>query len=265
MFNKGLHTTAKNTIGNYFEQKAFEKLNQPGPSFAGSILIDGSPFYFHHARAFYDTYKEIFIRKMYAFTTTNPNPFILDCGANMGVSMLFFAKQYPGATIHAFEPELPIFNILAKNKESFNLDNVHLHQTAVWHTKTQLEFFTDFGMGGSVANAYSNQKPTLIETEVLADYMQQKVDFLKMDIEGAEYEVLVHCKPFLKNVEHIFVEYHSYVNKEQHLEDLLQMLKEAGFRYHLSQSFSYERPFMDNVLACENMDMAINIFAYREQ
>ena len=86
-----------------------------------------------------------------------------------------------------------------------------------------------------------------------------------MDIEGAEYRVLKNCEAVLKNVENIFVEYHSYINEEQHLEDLLQLLKQNGFRYHLKQSFSRRSPFIDKTVACENMDMAINIFAYRHQ
>lgn len=230
----------------------------------GGIQLYNHQFNFHDARCFYDSYLEILKDEIYKFTTDSENPLIIDCGANMGVSVLFFAREFPGAKIIAFEPEEAIYNVLKKNISSYGLSNVELHQKAVWNSETVLEFTSDHGMGGSVANTFSNQQAVKVHTVRLADFLQEKVDFLKLDIEGAEYIVLKDCEPLLKNVEKLFVEYHSFINQEQKLEEILDMLKRAGFRYHLKQSFSQSRPFIDKVLACENMDMAITIFAYRE-
>lgn len=229
----------------------------------GGIELDEHRFYFHDARCFYDSYVEIVQDEIYRFNATTNSPLIIDCGANMGVSVLFFAKQYPKAKIIAFEPEEAIAEVLQKNIASYHLTNVTLHQKAVWDSNTVLSFTTDRGMGGSVANTFSNQPPVQVQTVRLADYLQEPVDFLKLDIEGAEYTVLKDCEPLLKNVQNIFVEYHSFVNQEQKLEEILAMLKKAGFRYHLKQSFSQKRPFVDQLLACENMDMAITVFGYR--
>jgi FkbM family methyltransferase len=265
LLNNQLHTKAKNAIGGFLSKRKLASLNIPKFPVPGTVQIDNVSFQYHDARCFYDTYKEIFIRKMYAFNTNSKQPYILDCGANMGVSVLFFAKKFPNAIIHAFEPEPEIFTILEKNVQNFALQNVTLHKKAVWINEKPLQFFTDKGMGGSVTNVYKDQAPTIIETVNLANFMQQKVDLLKMDIEGAEFEVLLHVKDCLKNVENIFVEYHSFINKPQELQTILQLLKDNGFRYHLSQSFSYTQPFIDNSLACENMDLAINIFGYRNK
>ncbi len=252
-------------IKRFIERKNVARLNVAGLSTSGKIKIAGSYFYYHHAKALYDTYQEIFVRQIYAFKTNNPTPYIIDCGANMGLSTLYFAKQYPNCIIDAYEPEPPIYTTLTQNVQSYKLSNVTTHCKAVWNEETTLLFYTDSGMGGSIANAYPNQTPTKVQTEILANKLNEKVDFLKMDIEGAEYEVLKSCAEKLHNVENIFVEYHSFINKEQHLEDILQILKKAGFRYHLTQSFSYARPFTDTYLACENMDMAINIYGYRNK
>ncbi|HVF96167.1 MAG TPA: FkbM family methyltransferase [Flavisolibacter sp.] len=230
----------------------------------GGIDIYDHRFYFHDARCFYDSYLEILHDEIYKFKPTSAKPLIIDCGANMGVSVIYFAKEHPAATIVAFEPEEGIYEVLQKNIASYGLTNVDLHKKAVWDAVTVLEFTTDHGMGGSVANTFSNQAPVKVETVRLADYLTQPVDFLKLDIEGAEYTVLKDCEPLLKNVQNLFVEYHSFVHKEQKLEEILAMLKQAGFRYHLKQSFSQQRPFVDRLLACENMDMAITVFAYRE-
>ena len=244
--------------------ETIEELKPLPHGITGDVRLYGGRFSFHDARCFYDTYLEILEDEIYQFTTNHATPLIIDCGANMGVSVLYFAKRFPQAKIIAFEPEDAIFHVLEKNIQSFGLSNVELHKKAVWNSETVLQFTTDHGMGGSVTNTFSNQTPVQVQTVRLADYLQKRVDFLKLDIEGAEYTVLRDCEPHLKNVQNLFVEYHSFIKEEQRLDDILVMLKGAGFRYHLKQSFSRRRPFVDKELACENMDMAITIFAYRE-
>lgn len=227
-------------------------------------MVQGKPFYFHDAESFSVTYQEIMISELYKFRTNSSKPFIIDCGANMGLSVLYFSQSYPQARILAFEPEGPVYEVLWKNVQQFGAGkDIEIYKKAVWDSETALQFYTDHGMGGSVENTYKGQAPTEVPTARLANYLQQPVDFLKMDIEGAEYTVLKDCEPFLKNVQHLFVEYHSFINKEQKLEEILAMLKDNGFRYHLRQSFSRPRPFVDSFLGCENMDMAINVFGYR--
>lgn len=253
----------KKNIEKYFNAGELDEMKKQPYGVSGYAEVEGSKFQFHDARSFHASYEEIIQDKIYEFNTASKNPLIIDCGANMGLSVYYFSKAYPSAKIIAFEPEEAIFPVLQNNITTYNLNNVTLHKKAVWDEVTTLKFFTDKGMGGSVTNVYKNQEPALVETVILADYLQEKIDFLKMDIEGAEYRVLKNCEALLKNVENIFVEYHSYINEEQHLEDLLQLLKQNGFRYHLKQSFSRRSPFIDKDLACQNMDMAINVFAYR--
>jgi FkbM family methyltransferase len=254
----------KETFPSSFSEDELQRLQTLPYGVEADIQLKGKPFHFHDARCFYDSYQEIIVNEIYKFKTDSKTPYIIDCGANMGLSVLFFSKTYENAEIIAFEPEQPIYDVLIKNIENFGLKNTKAIKKAAWNSETTLEFFTDKGMGGSVENVFQNQKPTIVETVRLRDYLNKRVDLLKLDIEGAEYTVLDDCRDVIKNVENIFVEYHSYINKEQHLEDILTMLKENGFRYHLRQSFSREKPFVDKYLACENMDMAINIFGYKE-
>jgi FkbM family methyltransferase len=263
--SNSLNPFYRNGIGNRFARKNLNNVAKLESGTQASVSILDKPFTYHNNEAFYITYKEIFERKMYAFNTKHAEPIILDCGANMGLSVLYFALYYPKAKIIAFEPEKHIFDVLQRNVASFNLDNVTLKEKAVWINEDDLKFYTDAGMGGSVTNVYTNQEPKIIKTEVLANYLNQPIALLKMDIEGAELPVIKHCASLLGNVENIFIEYHSFINQPQQLEELLVILKQNGFRYHLSESFSYRQPFIENTLVCENMDLAINIFGYRNK
>jgi len=243
-------------------QKSLLKLR--GSETHGEIELLSNTFYYHHGQAFLDTYNELFVQNIYRFKQSNPNPIIIDCGANMGLSLLYLAKEYPLAKIIAFEPDETVLPYLEKNIKSYGL-NVELHKKAVWSSNTTLSFYTDEGMGGRVETDFSNCLPKRVETFRLKDLLGQKIDFLKIDIEGAEIEVLMDCEDSLYNIDNLFVEYHSFENKEQQLGELLNLLKRKGFRYHLRQSFSRLHPFVDKGYVCENYDMAINVFAYRSK
>jgi FkbM family methyltransferase len=230
----------------------------------GQIILFNKEFHYHYGLAFYYTYREIFEKKIYEFRTNNPKPIIIDCGANMGLSVLFFSKNYPCAEIIAFEPDETVFPFFEKNILSHNINNVEIFKKAVWTEESELKFYTDNGLGGRVGVEYENQIPKIIKSVRLKDFLNRPIDMLKIDIEGPEYLILKDCEDLLFNINHIFVEYHSFYDEEQHLDDLLNILKRQGFRYHLKESFSRQRPFIDNILVNEKFDMAINVFAYRD-
>ena len=134
-----------NFIGRFFlNSNAIEKNG------AGSLNLFGRTFKYQLGKAFYRTYKELFEKKIYDFDATSNSPLIIDCGANIGLSLLFFSKRYPTARIIAFEPDVTILPYLRANIASQLLDNVVLHEKAVWTEETTLEFFTDAGMGGRI-------------------------------------------------------------------------------------------------------------------
>lgn len=229
----------------------------------GSLMLFKKRFYYHYGLAFYDTYREIFEKNIYEFKTNSFKPVIIDCGANMGLSVLYFSKKHPNAEIIAFEPDETVLPFLEKNIQSQEIKNVKLYKKAVWTEEKELEFFTDNGLGGRVGIKYKNQTSKKIKSLRLRDFLNQPIVMLKIDIEGAEYNVIKDCEDKLYNVQHIFLEYHSFYDEEQHLQCILSIFKRQGFRYHLVQSFSRRKPFVENRLLCEKYDMAINVFAYK--
>lgn len=229
----------------------------------GKIILFDKEFCYQSGLAFYETYKEIFENNIYEFKTNSSNPIIIDCGANMGLSVLYFSKKYPKAEIIAFEPDEAVLPFLEKNLRFQNINNIKLYKKAVWTEEAELKFYTDKGLGGRIGVGYKNQTPKIIKSIRLRDFLAKHVliDLLKIDIEGSEYAVIQDCEDLLFNVNHIFIEYHSVNTEEQHLEDILNILKRQGFRYHLKESFSRRKPFVEKMLICERFDMAINIFA----
>jgi hypothetical protein len=90
----------------------------------------------------------------------------------------------------------------------------------------------------------------------------ETVDLLKIDIEGAETVVLKDCADLLSNVERLFVEYHSFEDRPQTLQELLAVLSGAGFRVHAETIGVTSQPFVKRQTYL-GMDMQMNIFADR--
>ena len=225
----------------------------------------GQEFYYHNKDSLDGPYVEIFQKGIYTFIPKQETPIIIDCGANMGLSVLFFSKHYPNAKIFAFEPDDTVLWCLEKNIETYKLINVTLLKQAVWDSDGLLKFYTNSKLGGRVNIKFENQEPKMVEAISLKNFIgHQCIDFLKLDIEGAEFQVIKDCEPILEQINCLFVEYHSFQNEEQSLDEILNILKRRGFRYHLSQSFSRNKPFIETTCVGEKIELAINIYAYKE-
>lgn len=207
--------------------------------------------------------KEIFDQEIYKFKSENDTPYILDCGANIGLSIIYFKQLFPNAEIVGFEPDDKVFKALKYNIEIFNFKNVELVKKACWNKETVLKFYSEGADSGRRAQNFDTVNIIEVETVTLKKYLSRKVDLLKIDIEGAENEVLENIRALLVNVERIFVEFHSFVGMEQMLPEILKILKEAGFRlniHHIGVHSFKPFIFVENY---NNMDLQLNIFGYR--
>lgn len=231
----------------------------------GEAKFFNQNFIFSNSGSFLHSVEEIFKDEVYKFKTDSYNPYIIDCGANIGLSILYFTKNYPNAEILAFEPDHEIFQILKQNIESLSCNSsIIIKEEAVWKEDTTLEFFSDGGLSGSLFADFANKKNIIkIKAADLKKYLNKKVDFLKMDIEGAENEVIFDIKNQLHYVENLFLEYHGIKDKKQNLGDILNLLTEEGFQYYIrvaGETMSY--PFFKEVHGVFNQQL--NIFCFRK-
>lgn len=222
--------------------------------------------YVHDKGAFYLCYKELFEQEIYKFYTSSQQPFIIDCGANLGMSIIYFKMLYPHAHIIGFEADPHIFGFLQKNIQSFQYENVEIYNKAVWNKNDEtLSFLEEGGAGGRIEQEGITATGNYIhvQTSRLKNYLSKKVDFLKIDIEGAEYSVIADCAEELKNVETLFIEWHGFANKKQDLHEILSIAHHAGFIYHIQPAFFRKQPFIDRNLN-NGMDLQLNVFCYRK-
>jgi hypothetical protein len=119
---------------------------------------------------------------------------IVDAGAYTGLSTAFFAMRYPDARIIAIEPDEQNFELLLQNTASFS--NVRAIRAALWSERTLAE-----------PSAKSIRAITV--ADVLREYRLERIDLLKVDIEGSEKEVFVSSDPWIGYVDAICLELHD--------------------------------------------------------
>jgi len=217
------------------------------------------------AASFLSAYRSIFEQEIYAFDPQYGSPKILDGGANIGLAVLYWKQNIPEADIIAFEPDPDIFDVLERNVRQHGYDeDVVLVQKGLWSKSGAVAFQSDGADAGQLVET-ENVKTTGRQVPVacLTPYLDERVDMLKLDIEGAEVEVLNDVAEHLGSVQNLFVEYHSYVGEEQRIDEVLGILRDAGFRIHIKPELVADQPFLQR-LNSYGMDHRLNIFAYRD-
>jgi FkbM family methyltransferase len=183
---------------------------------------------------FYMLCKDIFCQRIYHFECSRPDPLILDCGANIGLSILYFKHVYPGSRITAFEPDPGILPILRDNLLTNGLEDVRLVEAAVAGRAGQQRMLCDglyeSRLVSSSPSSTGISATTLVPCVRLRDYLAEPVDFLKMNIEGAEGEVLQDCAGRLSHVRRMVLEYHHQEGARP-LHEILALIDGEGFDY----------------------------------
>lgn len=244
-------------------QRELRRLRAMPRYVATTTNLLGAPLEVADAGSLLYMYGEIIEQELYRFVTATPAPYILDGGANMGLSVLYFKRLYPRSTILAFEPDPALFALLERNVQRHRLSDVQLCPYALWTAEGTMDFASEGADGGRLAQGEQHLPTTTVQARRLRDYLDRPIDLLKLDIEGAETEVLQDCADRLHWVERLFVEYHSFEDRPQMLHLLLDLLSQAGFRYWIDTVSPVPQPFVARPAPHLGMDVQLNIFAFR--
>lgn len=141
-------------------------------------------------RADMETLNEVILRKAYDIDTNFLPKTIIDGGANIGLTSIFFASKYPSANIIAIEPAGNNYQLLQQNTKPYK--NISCLQAAIWHANTRLQL-NDTGRGDNSFTVSANTNTGTVDAITIKDIMQANqfdcIDILKLDIEGAESHV----------------------------------------------------------------------------
>ena len=229
-----------------------------------SASIFGFRVHFFDFAMFLYLFEEVFLKQEYYFVSDVPNPVIFDCGSNIGLALLYFKKLYPQSTIVAFEPDRTTYAVLQDNVRLNNLTNVHAHNNALSGTEGTIEFYNDPNQPGwprmSIQKERMSGTSETIESVTLSRFIDRKIDFVKMDIEGAEYAVIeeLASRRKLNSVNEFVIEYHHHMNPDiDNLSAMLRVFEDNGMGYQIAGTAT---GFLKN---CAPQDILIRAYGKR--
>lgn len=164
---------------------------------------------------------------------------ILDIGANIGNSSLFFASQNAAAKILAFEPHPETYKRAQVNIDLNPYQNIKLYNLGLGEEKAELKLY-EVNEHNSGMNRILEQELDLpfkvVKVDRLDSFMEQErlnsVDLLKIDVEGYEYAVLKGAEETIKkHFPLLFIELDDLNLREQNRSaaELLQLLTDFGY------------------------------------
>jgi FkbM family methyltransferase len=204
----------------------------------------------------------LFDQELYRFVAEGDAPKILDCGAGIGLSVCYFKKLYPQSEITAFEPAPQVYEVLKRNCAAWGASDVRLIPQAVWNCETTLAFSRESYAAGRIAERAIEDEILQVRTCRLRDRLADPIDLLRLNIEGAEIDVLLDCADLLRQVQNVIVDYHSIVERPQRLDTLFGILTKAGFRLHVRATSYSPSPLVYREVP-HGMDGKLHIFAFR--
>jgi FkbM family methyltransferase len=156
-----------------------------------------------------DCFEKIFLHEEYRSPFPLDNPLlIIDGGANVGMASLYFSTKYPNATIYAIEPEIENFKLLQRN--CAENPNIRVRRMALWPTRSRLAL-SNYDRKENWTFAVSEGEgdvETITIDEILQESGKERIDILKLDVEGSERELFRNAR-WLDRVKQIIIELHD--------------------------------------------------------
>ncbi len=189
---------------------------------------------------------------------TSDRPVIFDVGAHVGMTAKEYLKIFPKSKIYSFEPTPNTFNIL--NKNVLKHENIRAFNLALSSTKGEASFFVNnSSLTNSLLEVSDNYAvrdiglkmvtKVRVKTDTIDCFMSEnkipKIDLLKIDVQGAELEVLKGAEIALKSQSidliYLEVEFFRLYNNQPLYHHLAIYLENFGYQLHSIYNFSFNK------------------------
>lgn len=166
----------------------------------------------------------------------NPQDTVVDIGAHIGVFSVWAAQKANLGTVYAYEASQANFELLKENRGLNHSQNLQVKNLAIFNKPGNFDFYLPGGNGalGSLLQDQHAVKETVTAItleKLFEDNGLDHVDYLKLDVEGAEYPILLNCPAeILSRIKHLILEYHEFEGAPWRQQDLERHLLSHGFQ-----------------------------------
>jgi FkbM family methyltransferase len=177
---------------------------------------------------------QVIIKNQYHIDLIKKDAVVIDAGANMGFFSIFVAVEHPDATVYAFEPTPLTFAALKNNVKYY--PNIKVFNYALGESEGNVSIVAMPNCGSN----YIGEGGTPIEMKII-DSLNMRMDFLKMDVEGYEGNILKGAKETIKKWKPIIAmsAYHKPEDKTE-----LPKLVNSIIPYDCELYHDYEEDFI---------------------
>lgn len=189
--------------------------------------------------------KEVWITNLYGKHSFDikEKDVVVDIGAHIGMFAIYAAHKAKNGKVISFEPFIKNYELLESNAKINNLKNLKTQNVAVGKKNGQQRLYLspDNNTGGHSLYLKTENNdsfvdiPTISYNSMIENYKLDKIDYLKLDCEGAEYDILFNAsKQAISKIEKIVMECHPH--KDNTKEKMIEFLKDSGFELIIDNS-----------------------------
>lgn len=158
---------------------------------------------------------------------------VIDLGAHIGIFTVLASTSAKGVKVFSYEPFPQSFGLLRRNVSVNHLEKVKIYPLAVGRTRSERKLYLDKANLGGHSLHWVRDDWMLVSCITLTDVFDsngiEKCDLLKMDIEGAEYEILFNTpSKYLGRIDRVVLECHKGVQNST-AEEMKAFLESSGF------------------------------------
>lgn len=191
-------------------------------------------------------FEDTFIFGHYGFSIVDPPRAIVDAGAHIGLVSVLFANRFPEAKIISIEPQKDNFDLLLRNTEHY--PNITAVNKALWSCQTKLTIANPDESTWSYRMKKSNegQVDTTTIDQIFEGFQFERIDLLKIDVEGSEKEIFERSNSWIDRVSIIAAEVHD---------GFVPGCRRAFYR--ATEGFEFEREIGENIFVTRKDGMII--------
>ena len=167
---------------------------------------------------------------------------VIDIGAHIGLFTLHASQNCKNGNIYSYEPVKENFNVLKENITINNLKNVKIFNLAVSKSNSTIKLFMNNDESGHSMFSKSSENIIVNSTSLMKIFDEnniKKCNFLKLDCEGAEYEIIKNLPlEYFQKIDKLVIEYHMADSHPEFLIELKEILLRQNFKIETKKLFS---------------------------
>lgn len=161
---------------------------------------------------------------------------IIDIGAHIGAFAVRAARMAQHGKVYAYEASNKNCALLIENRQLNGLENLYIENSAVSNRSGEMLLYTP--ANNSILGSLVQETSSFVETvqattfsDIIAKHTLTQIDFLKIDVEGAEFDILFACSAeIFAKIRRMVIEYHEFERGGQTHQDLVNLLSSHGFK-----------------------------------